>query len=154
MCRRSLLFALSLLVAVSISICAAARAAETSSRPAQSKHQAASVSDRCVECHAKVTPGVVGDWKASKHAGVGVGCDTCHGSEHMTAADAAKAKIPTPETCAPCHQTQVEQFSHGKHAMAWTAMKAMPTFHYQPMALTEGMKGCGACHKIGLKSPE
>ena len=33
-------------------------------------------------------------------------------------------------------------------------MKAMPTFHMQPMALTEGMKGCGSCHKIGLKSEE
>ena len=125
-----------------------------SSTPSHKTHQEASASAKCVECHAKVTPGVVGDWKASKHAGVGVGCDTCHGADHMTAADASKAKIPTPETCGQCHQTQVEQFSHGKHALAWTAMKAMPTFHYQPMALTEGMKGCGACHQIGLKSPE
>jgi cytochrome c553 len=31
-------------------------------------------------------------------------------------------------------------------------MNAMPTIHFQPMALTEGMKGCGGCHKIGLKS--
>jgi len=31
-------------------------------------------------------------------------------------------------------------------------MKAMPTAHWQPMALMEGMKGCGGCHKIGLKS--
>jgi hypothetical protein len=31
-------------------------------------------------------------------------------------------------------------------------MKAMPTFHWQPMALTEGMKGCGGCHKIGVKT--
>ena len=38
--------------------------------------------------------------------------------------------------------------------MAWAAMEAMPTIHWQPMALTEGMKGCGSCHKIGLKSPE
>jgi len=22
------------------------------------------------------------------------------------------------------------------------------------MAMTEGMKGCGACHKIGLKTPQ
>jgi hypothetical protein len=28
----------------------------------------------------------------------------------------------------------------------------MPTIHWQPMALIEGMKGCGGCHKIGLKS--
>lgn len=113
-----------------------------------------SVSAKCVECHTKITPGPVADWKQSKHAGVGVGCDTCHGAEHMTAEDAAKAKIPTPETCGQCHQTQVEQFSKGKHAKAWVAMEAMPTIHYQPMAMTEGMKGCGGCHKIGLKSPD
>jgi len=30
----------------------------------------------------------------------------------------------------------------------------MPTFHAMPVALREGMKGCGGCHKIGLKSEE
>jgi cytochrome c553 len=30
----------------------------------------------------------------------------------------------------------------------------MPTIHWQPMALIEGMKGCGGCHKLGLKSKE
>jgi len=33
-------------------------------------------------------------------------------------------------------------------------MKAMPTAHWQPIALMEGMKGCGGCHKIGLKTEE
>jgi cytochrome c553 len=28
----------------------------------------------------------------------------------------------------------------------------MPTFHYQPLAIREGLKGCGGCHKLGLKS--
>lgn len=42
----------------------------------------------------------------------------------------------------------------GKHANAWGAMKAMPTAHWQPMAMMEGMKGCGGCHKLGLKSNE
>ena len=46
----------------------------------------------------------------------------------------------------------MKQFKGGKHAFAWTAMKAMPTAHWQPMALMEGMKGCGGCHKIGLKT--
>lgn len=68
--------------------------------------------------------------------------------------DAAKAKIPTPDTCAECHPTQVHQFMDGKHAKAWMVMKAMPTIHYQPMLLTEGMKGCGGCHKIGVKSEQ
>ena len=44
------------------------------------------------------------------------------------------------------------QFSAGKHALAWAAMEAMPTTHALPMALTQGMKGCGGCHKLGIKS--
>jgi hydroxylamine dehydrogenase len=112
-----------------------------------------SAQQSCIECHSKVTLNIVSDWKLSKHSGVEVTCETCHGTEHTSASDVAKVKIPTPETCASCHQTQVEQFKHGKHAMAWAAMKAMPTIHWQPMALIEGQKGCGGCHKIGLKSP-
>jgi hypothetical protein len=30
----------------------------------------------------------------------------------------------------------------------------MPTTHQLPMALTEGQKGCGGCHKIGFKTDE
>ncbi len=154
MVHRSVLRSVLLPIAISIIIGPAAFAGDGVSASARNQQQDASPSVQCVECHSKVTPGVVSDWKLSKHAGVGVGCDTCHSADHTTATDASKAKIPTPETCGQCHQTQVEQFSHGKHALAWTAMKAMPTFHYQPMSLTEGMKGCGACHQIGLKSPE
>ena len=106
----------------------------------------------CVECHKKVTPNIVSDWQLSKHGKMGIGCAICHGDQHKSAADAAKAEIPTPDTCATCHASRVEQFKAGKHAAAWAAMKAMPTAHWQPMALMEGMKGCGGCHKIGLKS--
>ncbi len=106
----------------------------------------------CIECHSKVTPNIVSDWKLSKHSSADVGCATCHGDEHTSAGDVAKVKIPTPDTCADCHSDQVAQFKKGKHAMAWAAMKAMPTIHWQPMAMIEGEKGCGGCHKIGLKS--
>ncbi len=112
------------------------------------------VTGQCVDCHSKTTPSVVSDWKQSRHSQAEIGCDTCHGAEHTKADDAAKAKIPTPETCGQCHSTQVEQFTKGKHSKAWISMEAMPTIHYQPMAMTEGMKGCGACHKLGLKSPD
>lgn len=110
--------------------------------------------DTCVDCHQQKTPGIVKDWKISKHSKNGVGCAECHGSGHQSAADVANVKIPTPETCGQCHEERVKQFTAGKHAAAWAAMKAMPTIHYQPMAMTEGMKGCGGCHKIGLKTPE
>jgi len=108
----------------------------------------------CVKCHLEVTPGIVGDWQASKHAQMEVDCSVCHGEGHTSAKDVEKVKIPTPETCAECHEEKVAQFKKGKHALAWAAMKAMPTAHMQPMALMEGMKGCGGCHKIGLKSDE
>ncbi len=122
--------------------------AQTASKPTKTS------TGNCVECHSKQTPNIVSDWKLSKHSGAGVGCDVCHGDQHTSAADAGKALIPTPDTCAPCHDERVAQFKKGKHAMAWAAMNAMPTIHYQPMAMVEGLKGCGSCHKIGLKSPE
>lgn len=108
----------------------------------------------CVNCHKMVTPNIVSDWQISKHSQNDVGCETCHGSDHTNASNVDKVSLPTPETCKTCHETQVTQFSKGKHALSWASMKAMPTFHLQPMYLTEGMKGCGSCHKVGLKSDE
>jgi len=116
--------------------------------------QQSSSASQCVDCHSKVTPNIVSDWKLSKHSQLDVTCVACHGDQHTSAGDVAKVKIPTPETCATCHQTQVEQFNKGKHSAAWAAMKAMPTIHWQPMAMTEGEKGCGGCHKIGNKTPD
>lgn len=106
----------------------------------------------CIDCHKKITPNVVVDWQNSKHSQNGIDCSGCHGDKHKTAGDIANVQIPTPETCAQCHEERVAQYKKGKHAMAWAAMKAMPTAHFQPMAMMEGMKGCGGCHKIGVKS--
>lgn len=110
--------------------------------------------EKCVKCHKRETPGIAEDWKLSKHSQEDVKCSDCHGTGHKSARDVAKARISTPETCAQCHPKRVKEFKNGKHAYGWTAMKAMPTFHWQPMELTEGMKGCGGCHKIGLKTEE
>ena len=108
----------------------------------------------CVDCHKSVTPNIVTDWEISKHGQIGLDCSVCHGSQHNSPDNVADVQIPTPDTCAACHAAQVEQYKAGKHALAWAAMKAMPTMHWQPSALTEGMKGCGGCHKIGVKNEE
>jgi len=115
---------------------------------------AAAMAVPCVDCHKETTPNIVKDWQFSKHSENEVGCAACHGEEHQTAGDAANVTIPTPAVCADCHDTQVEQFSKGKHAAAWAVLNAMPTTHMLPNALSDGMKGCGGCHKIGLKSDE
>ncbi len=122
-------------------------AAATADRP-----EASAAAKECVACHEQHTPGVVTDWRLSRHSEVDVGCADCHGDGHISTNDVSKVRIPTPDTCAECHETQVKQFKDGKHALAWAAMEAMPTIHWQPMAMTGGMKGCGGCHKIGLKS--
>ena len=106
----------------------------------------------CVKCHKKITPNIVSDWKLSKHSENDVDCSICHGDQHKSAQDVMNVLIPTPEICTNCHEEQVMQFKKGKHAAAWAAMKAMPTTHQLPMALREGMKGCGGCHKLGLKT--
>jgi len=108
----------------------------------------------CVSCHRDVTPAVVTDWMASAHAREEVDCATCHGTAHTDATDAEKVAPITAETCAACHRDQFDQFARGKHSRAWRTMKAMPTVHWQPAELTGGLKGCGGCHKIGLKTAE
>ncbi|MCL4415954.1 MAG: cytochrome C [Actinobacteria bacterium] len=108
----------------------------------------------CVDCHKKISPNIISDWELSKHSKQDVDCSICHGDKHQSEKDVSKAKIPTPDTCAQCHSTQVEQYKSGKHSIAWAAMQAMPTIHWQPMVLTKGKKGCGGCHKIGLKTED
>ncbi|MCP4107050.1 MAG: cytochrome C [Desulfobacteraceae bacterium] len=112
------------------------------------------LAEDCVECHKKITPNIVSDWELSKHSQNDNYCSGCHGDQHKSADDVIKVRIPTPETCTECHEDQVTQFKKGKHALAWASMNAMPTTHQLPMALREGMKGCGGCHKLGLKTEE
>ncbi|MCK8604227.1 multiheme c-type cytochrome [Desulfoferrobacter suflitae] len=106
----------------------------------------------CVECHKEATPSIVTDWQLSVHSQSDVGCVACHGDKHVSKEDIAEAGLVLPETCAACHPEQVKQFKGGKHSLAWAAMNAMPSLHFQPMAMIEGLKGCGACHRFGIKS--
>ena len=110
----------------------------------------------CIECHKAVTPRIVRDWELSEHSRKinDVSCSVCHGDSHMGPDDVHKVEAVTPRTCQTCHEKQWQQFKRGKHSKAWAAMQAMPTMHWQPMALTSGMKGCGGCHKIGFKTQE
>ncbi|MDP2167410.1 MAG: multiheme c-type cytochrome [Thermodesulfovibrionales bacterium] len=115
---------------------------------------AAAKKSSCIECHKKTTPGVVKQYFEGKMSKV-LDCSGCHGNAHNKADDAALAKMPTPETCAPCHKNKVEQFKAGKHNLAWVASSAMPMWAHQPPAVVGGgYKGCSGCHKIGTKAGE
>ncbi len=75
---------------------------------------AAASAQVCVECHKKITPNIVSDWQLSKHNQNKIGCSECHGDQHKSAQDVAKVKIPTPDTCASCHEARVKQFKYWK----------------------------------------
>lgn len=107
----------------------------------------------CVTCHAKTTPGIVKDFKDGAMGKSGsVDCSDCHGTAHQSADDVAKASLPTEQTCAKCHKKQTDQYMGGKHSLGWVAMSAMPKTGFQPHAYIQGIKGCGGCHKVGVRT--
>ena len=109
-------------------------------------------STACIECHTKISPGQVQDWKVSKHAEEEIGCADCHGADHKTKDDWKKAVLPDEKVCAECHEDQFEQFSKGKHNFGWTSLNAIPATHMAPDELIEGGRGCGGCHNMGIKT--
>lgn len=115
---------------------------------------AAMASDACLDCHSKISPGQVQDWKISKHAGNDVTCSSCHGTDHQTAEDYKKAKLPDEHVCKECHEKQFTEFSSGKHNFGWTSLNALPATHMAPDELIEGGRGCGGCHNMGIKTEE
>jgi hypothetical protein len=106
----------------------------------------------CIACHMKVTPGIVSQHLEGRMSKAGIDCSDCHGSDHNTADDWAKASMPTAETCAACHEERVEQYRAGKHNLAWFAMRSQAAWPNQPPSIVkQGYKGCSGCHKIGEK---
>ena len=107
-----------------------------------------------------ITGSAIRDWQLSKHSEKGVACANCHipvkeaSPGIMSTASACEDKRVrrrvSPRNCAVCHPGKFEQFSQGKHSVAWGTMISMPTTAMQPHALIEGMKGCGGCHRVGL----
>jgi len=103
----------------------------------------------CVACHEKLNPGLVSQWRASKHAKADkvVGCETCHGDEHTGEGDVDKARDATPKTCKKCHFKRVKEFEKGKHALAEVSVKAIPMLGGQPEAVQKA--ACLGCHSVG-----
>ncbi len=107
---------------------------------------------RCIACHEKVTPNIVKDFLSGEMGKSGMDCSACHGSEHQGEEDVAKVRLPTEKTCQVCHPEQTGQYLSGKHALGWVALEAMPKTGFQPHAYIQGLKGCGGCHKVGVRT--
>jgi hydroxylamine dehydrogenase len=107
---------------------------------------------QCVTCHESVTPGVVADWRASRHSnpsgGDPVYCDSCHGNDH------AQLTLPSPPVCGKCHATQHGQFQEEKrfgfpsHALAME--RAVDSRHFVDKPKAE-VTSCLQCHSVATK---
>lgn len=102
----------------------------------------------CIKCHKVQTPGVVKEWKESKHYEKDVGCANCHN-------DHSNLIMPTPDTCGRCHASRLMQHRTGKHGIAFkkvsTGGKKNGAGRF--LAQYEEMKenGCGTCHSVQNK---
>ena len=77
--------------------------------------------EQCVTCHTAENPGIVTQWRQSKHGTPPegkeiVGCDRCHGKNHE------KLIMPTYTLCGECHEKQLKghrEGERGSHAHAY-----------------------------------
>ncbi len=97
----------------------------------------------CADCHEKVTPGAVRDWRASKHSRNGVDCSVCHGTDHT------RLSMPTPQTCGACHADQLKGHQAGKHGVGWQLHAKAGRLLAQYKEMQEA--GCNTCHSVEKK---
>ncbi|MCF6157790.1 MAG: hydroxylamine oxidoreductase [wastewater metagenome] len=103
--------------------------------------------EQCIMCHTVQTPGIVAQWKQSKHAanekGEVVGCDKCHGNDHQ------QLYMPSWRHCGECHPEQ--QAGHrsggiGSHTQAFHVNVLEAAWHIEKPA--EEVTACATCHAI------
>jgi len=138
---------------------------------------------QCVECHDKLSPGIIDHWKGSTHALKGVGCVECHQADEKDIDSfhhfgATIATVVTPLDCARCHPKESQEFAHSHHAKAGNILDSLDNFlaetvegsriPFNPHSPTPGMEvdkvngmasvdiGCKQCHgsKVALMATD
>lgn len=103
---------------------------------------------QCILCHTVESPGLVAQWKRSKHNSPGegkevVGCERCHGTNHE------KLHMPSYTTCGECHPKQMaghREGGMGSHAHAYHLDLVEGGCQIEKPA--EEVSACLTCHAI------
>jgi hydroxylamine dehydrogenase len=143
-----------LLILLGLVLAVAAVAGANRSVPSKLSQESAS----CVECHESDMPGLVKEWRWSRHYGADVGCYECHGAD-PTDADAFEhngyniAVIVSPKDCSKCHENEFTQFQKSHHADAGKILGSQDNVLGEvvegPAAVVNGCKQChGAVVKV------
>ncbi|MCP5499857.1 MAG: hydroxylamine oxidoreductase [Leptospiraceae bacterium] len=107
----------------------------------------------CVSCHTTKTPGIVGQWKESKHSQSGVGCYNCHKADKGDK-DAFEhegktiATIVSPKDCSNCHPKEYKEFQDSHHSDAGKILGSLDN------VLAEVVEGFTEFNEKGEKTKE
>ncbi|SEF91794.1 multiheme c-type cytochrome [Oceanospirillum linum] len=125
----------------------------------------------CVSCHQKKQPGIVADWKDSRHSHVSVGCYDCHaareGQPDAQLHNKGELKnvyitpLVSPATCGRCHPKEQEQFNQSGHFRAHHQIIPKDSLHAlvrvhegrsnKELGNAPNETGCIQCHGTEIK---
>jgi len=148
--------------AIGLAIVAAVRAEETSqivSPPLKEYRIVRSVTEgaqRCIDCHAIESKGIVAGWAASRHGHANISCLDCHAAgpadpdvskNHLALDKIPVSVIVSPKDCSRCHPVEAAQYTRSKHAntleLIW---KIDPWLNDGMNNSIERQTGCYHCH--------
>jgi len=113
---------------------------------------AADDGETCVSCHTKESPGIVAQWRSSKHFGAGIDCLACHGAEKSDADafehhDATIAIIVSPKDCSTCHEKEFAEQKGSHHAKAGEILGSLDNLLGEVVGGVPAVDaGCRQCH--------
>ena len=108
----------------------------------------------CIECHYEenVLPLQIVEWRESTHAAIAVGCFECHQADRADV-DAYEhyghviSTIVSPNDCARCHETEVQEFTASRHAEGGQILASLDNFLGEVVeGVPAGVSGCRQCH--------
>ncbi len=132
------------------------------------------VGRECVDCHKNENPGIINDWKDSRHAHAGVTCIDCHEvnadspmatqHESLVGTDVFISVLVPPSTCARCHPAETQQFDESGHFRAYhqiipnDSLHALVNVHegrnHPEFGGAANETGCMQCHGTEIKLDE
>lgn len=115
-------------------------------------HFSLSAADKsCLSCHGEANPGMVAQWKRSRHSVSSVGCTACHMAEpeHFAAIKHygfVVKRQPTAADCAQCHGKQNDEFLKSRHAILGLNAGNDPNMNWRKPPIYGKTMGCANCH--------
>ncbi|RME58051.1 MAG: beta-ketoacyl-ACP synthase [Caldilineae bacterium] len=128
----------------------------------------------CIDCHQDKSPGIVQDWKDSRHGHVNVSCIDCHrveadspmATQHETlvGTDVYISVLVPPSRCQACHPAEVDQFNHSGHWRSYRQQIPKDSLHalvfkhegqsHPEFGNASNETGCIQCHGTEIKLDE